>query len=178
VKLSLKKYVKKTCWRKNIIVIILKKTIAKFIKKIVIGYQKAVNSDFFYKNTNWPVDRQPFAISGGNMASNQTISSLWWECYLWHSFDRPVGVACQTSYGSGSKNFDPGQVGSIFWGSGQIIGFGKFPLKTSNFLIFFPLDQKIDPTWHGSKIFDLGQVGSIFWGSGRIRIWKISPKNI
>jgi len=52
------------------------------------------------------------------------------------------------SDGSGSKNFDPSQVRSIFCGSGSVshlwfgFEFGKFPLKMSNFFIFFPLDQK------------------------------------
>jgi len=46
------------------------------------------------------------------------------------------------SDGSGSKFFDPGQVGSIFNGLGWVshlwfgLGFGKFPLTTSNFSIF------------------------------------------
>jgi len=51
------------------------------------------------------------------------------------------------SDGSGSKIFDPGRVVSIFSGLGQPgsgwvshlwfgFGFGKFPLKTSNFSIF------------------------------------------
>jgi len=57
--------------------------------------------------------------------------------------------------GSGSKFFDPGQVRSIFCGSGWVshlwfgIGFGKFPLKMSNFLIFSPSLQK--------NLFRLGQ---------------------
>jgi len=55
---------------------------------------------------------------------------------------------CDCSDGSGSKFFDPGQVGSIFCGSGRVshlwfgFEFGKFPLKTSNFSIFFTLGQK------------------------------------
>jgi len=53
-----------------------------------------------------------------------------------------------TSDGSGSKIFDPSWVGSIFSGSGWVshswfgLEFGKFPLKTSNFSIFFPSGQK------------------------------------
>jgi len=47
---------------------------------------------------------------------------------------------------TGSKNFDPCRVGSIFCGLGQVshlwFGFGKFLLKTSNFSIFCPLGQK------------------------------------
>jgi len=46
------------------------------------------------------------------------------------------------SDGSGSNFFDPGQVGSIFGGSGLVshlwfgFEFRKFPLKTSDFSIF------------------------------------------
>jgi len=58
-----------------------------------------------------------------------------------------------TSDGSGSKLFDPGQVGSIFSVSGWVglgrvshlwfgFEFGKFPLKMSNFSIFFPSGKK------------------------------------
>jgi len=54
-----------------------------------------------------------------------------------------------TSDESGSKIFDPGQVGSIFCGSGRVshfwfrFEFGKFPLKTSNFSIFSLWVKKI-----------------------------------
>jgi len=53
-----------------------------------------------------------------------------------------------SSDGSGSKFFDPGWVRSIFCGSGRVshlrfvFEFGKFPLKTSIFSIFFTSDQK------------------------------------
>jgi len=49
---------------------------------------------------------------------------------------------------SGSKVFDPGWVKFLWPGSGQVshlrfgFEFGKFPLKMSNFSIFFPLGQK------------------------------------
>jgi len=63
-----------------------------------------------------------------------------------------------TSDGSGSKIFDPGRIGSIFCGSGQVshswfgLEFGKFCLKTSNF---------------GSKKIASGQVGK-FPGQSRV----------
>jgi len=50
--------------------------------------------------------------------------------------------------GSGSKIFDPGWVSFLCLGLGRVshlwfgFEFGKFPLKTSNFSIFFPSDQK------------------------------------
>jgi len=49
------------------------------------------------------------------------------------------------SDGSGSKIFDPCRVGSIFCGSGRVwfgFEFWKFPLKISNFSIFFPSGKK------------------------------------
>jgi len=52
------------------------------------------------------------------------------------------------SDGSESKIFDPGQVGSVFCGSGRVshlwfgLESGKFPLKILNFSIFFPSGQK------------------------------------
>jgi len=50
--------------------------------------------------------------------------------------------------GPGSNYYDLGQVGSIFCGSGRVshlwfgFEFGKFPLKMTNFSIFFPSDKK------------------------------------
>jgi len=80
------------------------------------------------------------------------------------------------SDGSGSKIFDPGQVKFLLLGSASLFGygFGKFPLKMSNFSIFSPSDQKTvigsgqkvpesEPGWPliycGSKVC-LGRVGS------------------
>jgi len=52
----------------------------------------------------------------------------------------------ENSGGSGSKNFDPGWVGSIFCGSGRVrsggFEFEKFVLKMSNFSIFCTSGQK------------------------------------
>jgi len=54
----------------------------------------------------------------------------------------------ESSDGSGSKIFDPGQVDFLWLGLGRVIhlwfefGFGKFLLKMSNFSIFFPFGQK------------------------------------
>jgi len=62
-----------------------------------------------------------------------------------------IKIKAMTSDGSGSKIFDPGWVGSIFVarvGSGWVshlwfgLEFGKFPLKMSNFSIFFPSGKK------------------------------------
>jgi len=53
-----------------------------------------------------------------------------------------------TSDGSGSKIFDPGRVNFLWLESGRVSHlwfesrFGKFPLKISNFSIFFPSGQK------------------------------------
>jgi len=86
------------------------------------------------------------------------------------------------SVGSGSNNFDPGQVSHLWFG----FGFGKFPLKISNFSIFFPSDQKkslwVGPKstqvkatkikWEvisvgsGSNNFDPGQVSHLWFGFG------------
>jgi len=52
----------------------------------------------------------------------------------------------KTSDGSVPKFFDPGQVSQLWFG----FGFEKFPLKTSNFSIFFPPDSK-------KNLFRLGQ---------------------
>jgi len=66
-----------------------------------------------------------------------------------------------TSDGSGSKNFDPGLVWSIFWGSDRVshlwfgFEFGKFPLKMSIFLIFFSLGRV-------KKYLGQRQVGLLF----------------
>jgi len=62
------------------------------------------------------------------------------------------------SDGSGSKIFDPGQVGSIFCGSGRVgsaihglgLNFGKFPLKMSKKFNFFTLGQE-KSLWVGSE---------------------------
>jgi len=43
-----------------------------------------------------------------------------------------------SSDGSGSKFFDPCRVSHLWFG----LEFGKFPLKMSNFSIFFPSGQK------------------------------------
>jgi len=57
-------------------------------------------------------------------------------------------IELQTSDGSGSKIFDPGWVNFLWLGSGRVshlwfgLEFGKFPLKMSNFSIFFPSGQK------------------------------------
>jgi len=45
------------------------------------------------------------------------------------------------SDGSGSKDFDPGWVSHLWF------GFGKFPLKKSNFSIFSPQAKKISLDW-------------------------------
>jgi len=47
---------------------------------------------------------------------------------------------------SGSKNFDPGRVSHLLFG----LELGKFPLKMSNFSIFFPSGQK-KLLWVGSE---------------------------
>jgi len=68
----------------------------------------------------------------------------------------PIFTKPYSSDGSGSKFFDPGQVGWIFCGSGRFshfwfgFEFGKFPLKTSNFPIF-SLWVKQKSLWVGSK---------------------------
>jgi len=66
-------------------------------------------------------------------------------------------ASMSTSDGSRSKFFDPGRVRLIFCGSGWVshlwfgFEFGKFPIKMSNFSIFFPLGQKnlfgLESTW-------------------------------
>jgi len=67
------------------------------------------------------------------------------------------------SDGSGSKIFDPG--GSIFCSSGLVsnpwfeFGFGKYPLKMSNFLIYFPFGSK-------KNLFVLGQKST--WVKGGV----------
>jgi len=59
-----------------------------------------------------------------------------------------ITTRVRISDGSRSKIFDLGQVGSIFCGSGRVshlwfgFEFQKFPLKMSNFSIFFPSGQK------------------------------------
>jgi len=84
------------------------------------------------------------------------------------------------SDGSGSKIFDPGQVGSNFCCLGRVshlwfgYGFGKFHLIMLNFSIFYPLGQN-KCHWVGSKSTRvragsasyLLRVKSIF-GSGRV----------
>jgi len=64
-----------------------------------------------------------------------------------HASNFPPRNQQDTSDGSGSKFFDPAWVRSAIFGLG--FGFEKFPLKTSNFSIFSPLDQK--------NLFGLGQ---------------------
>jgi len=83
-------------------------------------------------------------------------------------------------------------VGSIFCSSGRIrhlwFGFGKFPLKASNFSIFFPSSQK-NLIWSGQKVPG-SKVGLplIYCGSrecsGRVRaplyrdFWKLDIYNV
>jgi len=76
-----------------------------------------------------------------------------------------------SSDGSRSKNFDPGRVSHLWFG----FGFGKFPLKTSNFSIFSPfLSKKISSGWvkkypgQGGSATYLLQVKSKWVGSGLI----------
>jgi len=50
----------------------------------------------------------------------------------------------RSSVGSGPKIFNPGRVSHLWFG----FEFGKFPLKTSNFLIFLPFgSKKISSGW-------------------------------
>jgi len=59
-----------------------------------------------------------------------------------------IMMSQKTSDGSGSKIIDPGRVNFLWLGSGWVshfwfgVEFVKFPLKMSNFSIFFPSGQK------------------------------------
>jgi len=83
-------------------------------------------------------------INCGKVNSVLTKFTLFLSTYLRpHTVQFYIQLTCD---GSRSKIFS--RVGSIFCGSGRVshlwlgFGFGKLPLKTSNFSIFFPFDQK------------------------------------
>jgi len=69
--------------------------------------------------------------------------------------------------GSRLKIFDPGQF--LWLGSGRVshlwFGFGKFPLKTSNFSIYFSSGQKVPGSKAGWSLIYCRSKGS----SGRVR---------
>jgi len=84
-------------------------------------------------------------------------------------------LCLRNSDGSGFKNVWPGSsrvwsgMDSHLWFGNE---FGKFPLKTSNFSIFFPLGQKVPGSEPGRPL--------IYWGSkvcsGRVGSGPISTK--
>jgi len=62
------------------------------------------------------------------------------------------------SDGSGSKIFHPGRVSHLWFG----FEFQKFPLKMSNFLIFFSSGQKNIATGRVGKYLDRNRVGLLY----------------
>jgi len=81
------------------------------------------------------------------------IRKFWWSIFMF-SIPRGEGEKCPqlsiqgvgTSDGSGSKIFDTGRVSHLWFG----VNFGKYPLKMSNFSIFFPSGLK-KSLWVGSE---------------------------
>jgi len=73
-------------------------------------------------------------------------------------------VSAGTSDGSGSKNFDPGRVQSIFFVARVRFGFEfqKFPLKNVKFFNFFPFVSKKIASGRVGKYPGRSQVSLLF----------------
>jgi len=115
-----------------------------------------------------------------------------WSCQYWTLDPQIPSTMPWPSDGSGSKNFNPGQVGSIICGLGWVshlwfgFEFWKFPLKTSNFSIFFPSGQK-KLLWVGSEStqVEAGLASYLLWvksklgsGQGPSLPWPLGHGNL